>query len=1540
RIFAVLLAAWVLAGVSMAVWLCYSRHASYESERWQHLDTWCYERAKLFEQHTLTTVSHIHTFAGLASVMGRPRAHGQWAWDKCFTQQRWDEYINKTGYARPGNTGGALCPFVTDKERPAFEKQYGGPIVDMAGQPQQRQPLYCPKLLDINYYRGSIPLMDLVQRLPEELHLVKRTGEVVFGAVVPIGNLSFNLTGVRHEAGEEVMGAAGSVVDLVSIIQNVLENVFSPALFNSVVDLVSIIRNVLENVFSLDPSITFEAYDTTDPSAPTVIYGPGPRLLFYKERDIAPFTAASPANATRPWEQRAVVPLDLLGGRLRQYHVWCRYTQPTNAWQSWGVPFLWTMLSLVLTALVAAVAWQQRMGFQRNQDGLAKADVVRESALAVERSKSQFVASMSRELRTPMIGIMGLLDALADMGLSGAQLVDVGAARVSAQDTVRLVNRVLDLSKLEAPCCVVGVVDMKVPLELEMDAMRLTQALQELVDNALHHTTEGHVLLRVAVCPASTPLQDALHQLDASDAPIQPCPPPSPSFFARATHFATILTARFTQTLLKPWTKADVARQSAATEGRAIVGAAEKTAGETPREGEQVREGLGGEGGSEGSRDGNGWSRDGEEEGVQMKCGNAIDSLTGGGECMQLVVSCEDTGCGFDASLQQYLFQFKVSSKQAESVPGQPLGEEGANGGEDGENGGEEGEEDKIWPEDMWGCGAISRHRNRLNRNSSSRSKGGVRHLTAEGGGQREGRKGEREEGMGCVLGLEGVTVGVMGSDVYRQEPSISLSLHPLPSLPHQLTARILSTLCAQAHLLPPPAAEASGTVLSHVGGSVGSSHRESNRDASGEESFLSPCFLNTSHVGDMVGSSGRESGEESSGRRLLSSPCHSQATSHVEGVVKIGTGDSGGWAARWFGGKRGREGGESRDGREEKEVRESRRWVVVVEEEDVWRVQCEGEAEVACNGAWRRVGGEVVCKGAGGGSREAGGWHTGVQTWCKRVPVVALVPADAAVWQAGVRVVRGLEGMARGALVVGVVVVMDCCGEEAMGDGREGVEEEEEEEVEEEEKWEKSAEEEERREEERRDVQDTESGESGSIKKHRAPFCALATAVASSNHPASSTVSPGSATSAASASATSAAPDVSTFSAASAAASGVSTAISPRVVICRPPLLPHHLHHAVQLAAFGRNHFAGGKSRPDDPEQGGREESDIVAPQGKPVLESTQKEAGPADTEQGGREESAIEAPQGKERGVHGDWEAKEKGTEVLGTSLGAGCSRCTGRTVPGDDSSSGSNSASSRRGDMAVEDTGTLETAPAAESAAAAAAAAAAAESSTAAAAVTRLGAVTAMRSLSASAASPATATQSARELQRRGGSLPSKGGTAVLQGVGVQAGTGLNAVQQGAGVLGGVHVLVVDNAAVNLLVARRTLTRSGATVATAASGEEALRQVKLALEGTVHPMEPALGGSAQPADGHVDVVLMDLQMPLMDGQWIGCGAHGPADAPHVDVNATLTTLPACHVCPVAYFSSPESTQKSPCVPSGMLLLSFNALALSIAAPPATSM
>ncbi|CAI5992665.1 unnamed protein product [Closterium sp. NIES-64] len=94
------------------------------------------------------------------------------------------------------------------------------------------------------------------------------------------------------------------------------------------------------------------------------------------------------------------------------------------------------------------------------------------------------------------------------------------------------------------------------------------------------------------------------------------------------------------------------------------------------------------------------------------------------------------------------------------SAPGQPLGEEGANGGEDGENGGEEGEEDKIWPEDM------------------------------------------------------------RGSTLYlHSNPALHFPLAPPSPVPPS-SAHNTDSIGSQctAHLLPPPAAEAFGMVMSHVG--------------------------------------------------------------------------------------------------------------------------------------------------------------------------------------------------------------------------------------------------------------------------------------------------------------------------------------------------------------------------------------------------------------------------------------------------------------------------------------------------------------------------------------------------------------------------------------------------------------------------------------------------------------------------------------------------------------------------------------------------
>ncbi|GJP32316.1 hypothetical protein CLOM_g16899 [Closterium sp. NIES-68] len=1196
-IFGVLLALWLLSGVSIAAWLCYSRHSSYQTDRRQHLDTWCYERAMLFEQHTLTTVSQIRTFAGLASVMGKPKmGGGNWTWDKCFTSQRWDAYVNKTGYSRPGNTGALLCLFVTDKERPAFERQYGGPIRDLAGMPQQHHPFYCVKTIDIHYYRSSIPLVDLVPRISSELAFLRRTGEVGYSGVTPIGNLSYNLTGVavgfpilqyplppsptEQQLEDDVIGTAGAVVDMTSIAKNVLQKVFSP-----------------------DPSIAFEVYDTTDPNALTMIYGPGPRLIYYKENDKAPFTAVSPENITRPWEERAVVPMELLGGRLRQYAVWCRYAEPASAWNSWGVPFLWLLLALAMTALIAAVAWQQRMGYLRSQEGIATADRLRANARAAEQSKSSFVASMSHELRTPMIGIVGMLDALADMGLSASQVEDVSAARASAHDTVRLVNRVLDLSKLEARkmalSCVrfepqawlesvlvedcwkarhkriemVGVVDVNVPVVLEMDTMRLTQALKELIENAIQCTKSGHALVRLSVCSASITLESALEHLNAADAPLQPAPPPPPpSLLSCITRLPTHL-VRFTSALFTPCQEGPFSDQSTESEelsawgdaeaAAAVLGESESVRGRREEEGEGGSSQAGSQGDCEGGSGGSG-------------CG----------ERMQLVVSCEDTGCGIDEAKHGELFEFKGRS----------------------ESGGA-------------GLGLVLTH------HLASLMGGRIACLSHPGIGSTFAfsipftappsapHTSAASAARPRTAGLEGVAVGVVGSDACRME----------------LTARMLSGLGAQVHLLPILSSKTQG---------------------------------------------GREGGEGERGR---------------EGEGEGGMGEK----------------VKMREGMIESIPR-----VVVVEEGDIWRQQSQEGGEVACSGACDSNGtgqqceGNRLWRGHGGGMRMGG---------------VALVPAGAAAWAAAVQVVRRVEGMTCGGQVAGVVVLAGCCsGEEMVGEGEE--------------------------------EEDEEEGDS--------PFTA-------------------------------------------ATACGAS---SPRVIICRRLLLSHHLHHAVQAAAFGldTSRSCERQSSPSHCSRACERHSSC-----EPLARLDQEER-----REGSREGSL------EEHHSSTCWSVESRGGEQQSSS-----ERHATRFAKSDGMVSTSNG-EARQGVIAHGDAsnGDLNGRSLRLMAAKG---------------VDGLSAAADDTSISRSSSSRSSSFRSSKQA-----AAAPLAGAAVCS---VAANAGANAVLQGLG------VLVVDDTSVNLVVARRTLSRCGAAVATAGSGEDAVRHVK-----------EAMGGAGEA----LDVVLMDLQMPGMDG------------------------------------------------------------------------
>jgi two-component system sensor histidine kinase/response regulator len=155
------------------------------------------------------------------------------------------------------------------------------------------------------------------------------------------------------------------------------------------------------------------------------------------------------------------------------------------------------------------------------------------AAEALTRSKDDFLANMSHEIRTPMNGVLGMAELLAGTKLDRRQQRFVRSMRTAAETMMKIINDILDDSKIEAgkmellrePFDVrelledVGQlyagaaqtkklelicrVEPSVPASIVGDALRLRQVLGNLVSNAVKYTTEGEVLLRVAGEPGT-----------------------------------------------------------------------------------------------------------------------------------------------------------------------------------------------------------------------------------------------------------------------------------------------------------------------------------------------------------------------------------------------------------------------------------------------------------------------------------------------------------------------------------------------------------------------------------------------------------------------------------------------------------------------------------------------------------------------------------------------------------------------------------------------------------------------------------------------------------------------------------------------------------------------------------------------------------------------------------------------------------------------------------------------------------------------------
>ncbi len=155
--------------------------------------------------------------------------------------------------------------------------------------------------------------------------------------------------------------------------------------------------------------------------------------------------------------------------------------------------------------------------------------IAKAEAEAADKSKSEFLASMSHEIRTPMTGVMGFADLLLENDLDDDSREKVYKIKESTRALLRIINDILDMSKLDAgkveleyldfhlPSLMADVVALfsekrrgaradavqmvtdladDFPVGVNSDPTRLRQVLINLIGNAKKFTEAGSVTVR------------------------------------------------------------------------------------------------------------------------------------------------------------------------------------------------------------------------------------------------------------------------------------------------------------------------------------------------------------------------------------------------------------------------------------------------------------------------------------------------------------------------------------------------------------------------------------------------------------------------------------------------------------------------------------------------------------------------------------------------------------------------------------------------------------------------------------------------------------------------------------------------------------------------------------------------------------------------------------------------------------------------------------------------------------------------------------